>query len=296
MSVTPEVQQTPLRARASRIIKLFVSGCVFACDQIWLYCCRVLQIQREPRWVVLYYHSVPDSYVRRFEEQMRLASQLAIPLDLLHIGDLSESKVSISVTFDDALESFPKNAVPILTRLKIPATVFVASEALGTRPRWVEFYSNEIIMSSKDLAELPDLISVGSHTLTHANLVLESDVRVRQEISDSRRNLENIVRRPVTLFSFPFGSFNDSLVQQCRQAGYARVFTTEPNYGRLKNFVVGRVSADPWDWRLEFFLKVMGAYRWLAVVSAIRGAAKRLAQLGFRTHTPSAQRNVREDA
>jgi len=168
------------------------------------------------------------------------------------------------------MESFYNNAVPVLVQLRIPATVFAVADALGTRPGWGHHYylPTDRVMSATQLQGLPDLISIGSHTLTHVSLVaLEPEV-ARGEITASRQRLEDMLQRSVTLFSFPHGHFNDALVHQCREAGYERVFTTEPRCANENNFVIGRVSADPWDWPLEFRLKMMGAYRWRMSVRA----------------------------
>ena len=37
---------------------------------------------------------------------------------------------------------------------------------------------------------------------------------------------------------------------------------------RATEFVVGRVATDPGDWPIEFRLKLMGAYRWIAFAHA----------------------------
>jgi hypothetical protein len=43
------------------------------------------------------------------------------------------------------------------------------------------------------------------------------------------------------------------------------VFTALPQWkiSNASEFVTGRVRVDPTDWRLEFRLKLLGAYRWL---------------------------------
>lgn len=282
MSATPGIRRKSVKSRVWRLVKLAVSALVFVFDCLWSCLCVVLRTRPPARWIVLYYHGVPDRYLKRFEKQMRLALRLATPIDLRRTGQVCRHHRSVSITFDDALDSFNTNAVPVLASLGIPAAVFVATDALGTKPAWVEPYSDERIMSDKQVAALPELIAVGSHTLTHPNLVRLSDQASIREIRESRRKLEQMIQRPVTLFSFPFGNFNDTLVRQCRQMGYERVFTTRPSCAAENNFVLGRVSADPWDWNIEFRLKMLGAYRWLASVARIRSVIrKRVCASGF---------------
>ena len=50
-------------------------------------------------------------------------------IDLERLDDLPANVHSIVITFDDALQSFAENAVPILLNWKIPATVFAVADA-----------------------------------------------------------------------------------------------------------------------------------------------------------------------
>jgi hypothetical protein len=65
--------------------------------------------------------------------------------------------------------------------------------------------------------------------------------------------------------SFPYGGFNDAVIEGCREAGYERVFTALPvfAFSQPGEFVCGRVGAAPTDWPIEFRLKLAGAFRWL---------------------------------
>ena len=89
--------------------------------------------------------------------------------------------------------------------------------------------------------------------------------KAADEIALSRKTLEEKLNRKVLLFSFPFGGFNEKHVEFCRQAGYARIFSTLPQLASLNphEFLTGRVRVDPTDWPIEFKLKLAGAYRWL---------------------------------
>ena len=215
---------------------------------------------------MLYYHSVPDVYRAQFEEQMRIVASDTRPVAVSGLNHLPAGSHSVAITFDDALESFVENAVPVLQRLGIPATVFAVTDVLGTTPEWGKSYysPDERVMSAEQLRALPELIDVGSHTLTHSDLTLVSTEALSKEITHSREKLEALLQRPVTMFAFPYGSFNSTAVCACREAGYVRVFTTEPSLvpKDATEFVVGRVGVDPWDWRLEFRMKMLGAYCW----------------------------------
>jgi len=177
---------------------------------------------------------------------------------------LSAGQRYVAVTFDDAFHSVLQNAVPELVIKKIPATIFVISGIIGRSPGWEGYL--ERTMTLRELRELPaDLITIGSHTITHPALPSISEARARAELIESRAKLEELLDRRIELFSFPYGAFEERIIGWCKEAGYERVFTTLPSwaFNDEKEFATGRVSAEPTDWSIEFYLKLYGAYRWL---------------------------------
>jgi peptidoglycan/xylan/chitin deacetylase (PgdA/CDA1 family) len=274
MSATPGIAKNSPAESMGRIVKLGVSLAYHVLRSGWNILCRALGKKRSGTAVVLYYHNVPIRFRSQFEAQMKLVCRLARPVALNDLNNLSAGCHSVAITFDDGLDSVAENAAPTLDRLGVPATVFVVADRLGVVPEWGQAYyaPHERVMSQEQLHGLPKVMSVGSHTLTHPDLTAVSEERAVQEIAASRQKLETLLRRPVLHFAFPYGSFNPTAVSRCHAAGYERVFTTEPALTpkEAKAFVVGRVAADPWDWRLEFRLKMLGAYSWLPYVTAAK--------------------------
>lgn len=262
---------------------------------------------RRPRpgtCVVLYYHSVAPEHRWRFARQMDLLLRWSQPVSAKRCEAGSAERRHVAVTFDDGLESVVDNALPELRQRMIPATIFIVVRSLGKSPIWMPSEANTLsddpVMSAEQLRELPsDLVTIGSHTLTHPHLGKLDPVDARREICDSRAQLRQILGKEVSLFSFPYGDFNEELVQQCRDGGYDRVFTTLPDLvlAYSREFAVGRVRVDPTDWQLEFCLKVLGAYRWLpkafAWKSRLKSAIRRPRDLEqnvrFREHRVSSQ-------
>jgi peptidoglycan/xylan/chitin deacetylase (PgdA/CDA1 family) len=177
------------------------------------------------------------------------------------------------VTFDDGFLSTFENAVPELVERRIPATIFVVANLLGTTPKWATFGpqygAQERIVTLERLTDWPtDLITIGSHTMTHPWLPSLREAEARNELSASRDKLRALLSRDITLFSFPYGALNERLVDLCREVGYERVFTIMPTlaFSDPKEFITGRVAVEPTDWRLEFRLKLLGAYQWLPTI------------------------------
>lgn len=68
---------------------------------------------------------------------------------------------------------------------------------------------------------------VGSHTVTHANL-LEADADTRRrELAESKTAIATRIGRCRSL-SIPLGAYNEEVFEAVREAGYEYVFTSEP--------------------------------------------------------------------
>jgi peptidoglycan/xylan/chitin deacetylase (PgdA/CDA1 family) len=240
--------------------------------------------------VVLYYHAIPRKHRELFARQMDLILRYAKPIPATQQESCAPGERYVAVTFDDGLESVLENALPELETRNIPSTMFIVVQSLGGFPCWMpdgpRSDASQKIMSIEQLRHLSsDLVTVGSHTLTHPNLCQVDTAQARGEICDSRTELQRILNIDVSLFSFPYGAFNSTLVELCRDAGYERVFTTLPflAFGGPKEFVSGRVTVEPTDWPIEFCLKIRGAYRWLPLAFTL----KRKLRSGFSADTRS---------
>lgn len=87
----------------------------------------------------------------------------------------------------------------------------------------------------RELAEPPNpanpanpnnsLIEIGAHTVLHPSLGHISVQDQRREIFDSKAALESLLQRPITSFSYPFGTRSDytaDTISLLREAGFAR--------------------------------------------------------------------------
>lgn len=260
-----------------RIFKLLISFSFWCVTGSWSQLKRLFGRKSKGTCTVLYYHAIPPSQREDFAQQMDLLLKCAKPVRADLTDPLNAGSHSTVVTFDDGYNSVAENALPELEKRGIPATMFIVTRLLGQSPGWLgEKYAaskSEIAMTAEQLRALPGkLITLGSHTMTHPRLTELGVADSTKEIVESRRELEKLVGQPVTLFSFPFGLFNQELVRICHEAGYQRAFTTIPSaaFSEPGEFLTGRVGVDPTDWPIEFRLKVLGAYWWTQWLSVIK--------------------------
>lgn len=82
----------------------------------------------------------------------------------------------------------------------------------------------------RTLAASP-LVTIGAHGVTHTPLAVLAEAEQRQEIEQSRRELQELVDREVAVFSYPFGGrrqYDATTRRLCREAGFCRAVTTLP--------------------------------------------------------------------
>ena len=135
------------------------------------------------------------------------------------------------ITFDDGYENNLRCALPVLRRHNFSSTCYVVASLVGKRNSWDKERGVEQVplMSKEQLQEWVDLgQEVGSHTLTHANLPDLDPVRQAEEITESRFQLEALVKQPhgVQHFCYPYGGFDQISVDCVRTAGYVTATTT----------------------------------------------------------------------
>src|SRR5689334_10483044 len=92
---------------------------------------------------ILTYHSIDSSGspVSLSEEAFKAHVRFfgsgrvsVVPLSML--AALPDEKDAVALTFDDGFLNFTSSAMPVLTHLGFPATVFIVSDAVGTTNAW----------------------------------------------------------------------------------------------------------------------------------------------------------------
>jgi peptidoglycan/xylan/chitin deacetylase (PgdA/CDA1 family) len=225
--------------------------------------------------IVLYYHSVPLSKRAGFARQLNMLERHARVVPADWCGETDPKCATVAITFDDAFNSVVDNALPELAERGFPYTIFVPSGVLGRTPDWPMEGSDdraEVVVDAARLRGLRGpLVAIGAHSVSHPRLTRVDPERARAEIVESRAAIAEIIGDSVTLFAFPYGDCDASVVDICRQEGFKHVFTIMPEPVDLSDgaLVRGRVSVDPDDGDLEFFLKMSGAYAWMPLATAL---------------------------
>lgn len=131
-----------------------------------------------------------------------------------------ENNKTVSLIFDDGFEDFFTNAFPILQEYNLNGSVFPVVDSIGDKLLW-DVYAPKKCLSKKQITTIADAgHEIGSHTLSHADLRMLSDKDLDNELSISKKILEDITGKPVRTISFPFGSWNNRVWEWAQKCGY----------------------------------------------------------------------------
>ena len=257
---------------AMRVFKLLGAVVLYPFLEAWRVMGKLFGQRFRGIAVAVYYHGIPAKDAMRFARQMDHVARWSEPIRADQSERPHPGSRSVIITFDDGWHSFFTTAMPEIRRRQIPVTVFAIAERLGET---IDGIVEERLMTPDELCRLPrDCVTVGSHSCTHANVPSLEEQEGRRELRHSREVLEDLTKREVKLFCFPYGRFSPDSIRLCAEEGYQRVFTGMPTLA-LKDghdFVVGRIKVEPTDWLIEFHLKISGAYCWVPLAIAAKRA------------------------
>lgn len=152
-----------------------------------------------------------------------------------------------AVSFDDAYNDFHEHALPVLSELAIPCTLFVVAGRVGGTNDW-DRQAGEPARSLMGWPRLREVaaagIELGSHSLTHPKLPAVGDAQRREETRASKAAIEDAIGRPVPLFAYPHGSHDRRAREAVREAGYeggCAVLLRPIDFCRSERFALMRV-------------------------------------------------------
>ena len=170
-------------------------------------------------------------------------------------------KNAIVITIDDGWASTYTEIFPEMQKRKFPFTVFIYPKIIGQT-------SNALTW--KQIKEMSDAgVDIQSHSLSHPFLTRRrhrsmGDTQyaewIQRELKESKRLLEKNTGKKVHYLAYPYGDYDESLVEQVDKAGYLAALTCD--FGlvkkgsdplRMKRFVI--------DDRMDFaeFRRYLGA-------------------------------------
>lgn len=180
-------------------------------------------------------------------------------------------------TFDDGHTSQFLHALPILEITGQKAIFFVTVGWTETRPGFMSW------------AHLQELIRRGhevqSHGWSHAFLTQCSNRELLQELSHSKRILEDRLGTQVDALSAPGGRLNGQVARACAAVGYKRIFVSNPWI----------VNKDVFGMQFQGRWMITGQHDTQSLAKCLKGTAKELGMLRARYETKEIVKALLQD-
>ncbi len=180
--------------------------------------------------------------------------------------DSSPDEKKLLLTFDDGFESFYTRAYPILKEKGIPSALFLLGGFTGARPAWDYRSGRRKHLAHDEITDLKEapLVAVCSHSRNHPNLRKLSDRRLEKELRPAVPGAE-------PYFSYPFGAFDERVVEAVRSHGYSAAFCTlnGPANEWDKSYAIPRIPLNRFDNRFTIRTKLTGGLLfWMEILKA----------------------------
>lgn len=184
-------------------------------------------------------------------------------------------RAAVIFTVDDGWSGNKENIAAVAKSYSIPVTIFASTQPIATGEAYWWSYiaaankkglisqsvsalkkvSNEERVSivntvktqltlKREALSIDELktisnngfVSIGSHTVTHPILIQCSDEQSAFEIAESKKILENWLKKDISHFAYPNGLYNEREINFLKESGYKTAYTTIPQYITVENF------------------------------------------------------------
>ncbi|MBD3182487.1 polysaccharide deacetylase family protein [Candidatus Poribacteria bacterium] len=232
---------------------------------------------------VLAYHKVDQKLElgvtsispRRFEKQISfLKDEGYTSLKIQDIvGYYSNSDLSVSenpllstrkpilITFDDGYAGVYKYAYPILHKYDFTATIFITTGYVGKNNIWDKSpgprFKHLNWFQIKDM--FANGICFGSHGVNHKFFTTQDHQSLEYELKASKHELEDKLGETIFSLSYPYGCYNDKVIDLTRTMEYKIGFCLRPellNFGFKYPYSLPRIAVYSLDNMQAFRAKV----------------------------------------
>jgi Predicted xylanase/chitin deacetylase len=168
------------------------------------------------------YSLAPDTFEGHLQSIVRRQVSTLTMEDLIRTGDNGTSrKTGICLTFDDGYLSNYDTVCPLLTQYGLKGSFFITTGQVGWPQR----------VTWGQLREMSDAgFSIQSHSRTHSCLSSYEPDKLREELRQSKNDLEQHLGRLVIAFAPPYGDWSQHAASIANTCGYQIICTSRPGF------------------------------------------------------------------
>lgn len=241
-----------------------------------IYIFMLIFFRKRDRNVILLYHSIGN--VDPKEDPFRINM---LPKNFeKHLKVISEYKDRIEITFDDGYANNFENAFPLLKKYNLGAMVFLVTDFIDGKIAsgcfaGKNFRERPLTWENIKIMDMAG-IKFGSHSMTHSHLIKISEDKLKRELEDSKRRIEEILDHPIESFAYPYGgvgSFDDITIEAAIKAKYIYAYTNIMGCNSVKSsdkLSIKRIRIYREDGPFRLKMKIKGAYDWVDKIGIFR--------------------------
>lgn len=150
---------------------------------------------------------------------------------------------AFSLSYDDGVVQ-DRKLVEMYNRYQVKCTFNLGYGVLGYKQVVDVPGKRRTDISKVEPEEVQELYKnqeVGGHSLYHSDLTALGSPYAMYEILEDKKQLEKLVQRPLKMFAYPFGFFNEEVKDMLKTAGYKGARTVKSMYSF-------ELPEDPFEW------------------------------------------------
>ena len=187
-------------------------------------------------------HKIVEKSAKNFEDISLETFERIIDLSRNNTKTIIEAfdsknlnKKSVCLTFDDGYLSDVDIVLPRLLKNKMKATFFIVPSYLDKEGH---LSKEQVIKLSKNEME------IGSHSFSHLDFTKIKPSSIFNELSSSKKFLEDLIGKEVKSFSFPYGFTSKDSIQAVFDAGYSYCCTSKHGLSKKSSKIISRNSIN----------------------------------------------------
>ncbi len=155
-------------------------------------------------------------------------------------GLREKNKRKFMITFDDGFADNLWFAYEILKKFNLKPLIFLVVDYVGSDKIFFRYKDKEKdrFLNWEEVKWMGENgVEFGSHTLTHPHLTEISEKKAKEEIVISKKKIEDKIGMEVKFFCYPYGEFDEKIIEIVKKAGYKAAFVTPKKRKKIKNSI-----------------------------------------------------------
>jgi peptidoglycan/xylan/chitin deacetylase (PgdA/CDA1 family) len=152
-------------------------------------------------------------------------------------GECALPEKSLLLTFDDGFLGVYDHALPVVRDLGWPAAVFLVSALIGKEDAWTRpenpSGATYPLLGKAEVARMARYkFAFHSHSRHHPRLPVLLNAQLDEELGGAREELQSVLGLAIRYIAYPYGVYDERVIEAARKAGYQGGFSVQPGFNR----------------------------------------------------------------